>query len=428
MPRVGRPERPLHTTTGPLAELAGTLRRLRGSRTYRELAVVTGLSVATLRTAAAGEQLPTWKVTRVFTAACGGEELLARELWETACAAAGRPVPDDYLPGEPPVPGIGEAVNAAQLIEMMKQLRMWAGNPSLAELNRRSGGLRLPPSTVSDMLRIERLPRAALMLDFVRACGLDENQTTAWERALDELKAHELTAAQPFTARQLTELGRDLRASAEAPTETTPPRRALPADGQVCALLAVDIAGFTGPHRDDDIRLYLHEELYRVLHRAFDGSGIPWADCFYEDRGDGALIVVPPGVPAKGIIDPLPERLRGLIRRHNHVSRDVAHIQLRVAAHIGPIYHDGHGFFGTDINLLFRMLEARPLKVALAGSGAELALIVSEYVYHSLVCRYPSLVSPDAFRAVRFQVKYTRAHGWTYLPGPKLTTNGDDPL
>ena len=177
----------------------------------------------------------------------------------------------------------------------------------------------------------------------------------------------------------------------------------------MCALFAVDIAGFTGPHRDDDIRLYLHEELYQVLHKAFDGSGIPWADCFCEDRGDGALIVVPPVVPCKGLIDPLPERLRGLIRRHNHVSRDAAGIQLRAAAHIGPVEHDGHGFVGTDINLLFRMLDARPLKAALAGSGAELGLIVSDYVYRNLVCRYPSLVSPDAFRSARFQVKYTRA-------------------
>jgi hypothetical protein len=55
------------------------------------------------------------------------------------------------------------------------------------------------------------------------------------------------------------------------------------------------------------------------------------------------------------------------------------------------------------------MLEARPLKAALAGSGSELALIVSDYVYNNLVRRYPSLVSPDAFRPVKFQVKYTRA-------------------
>jgi len=185
----------------------------------------------------------------------------------------------------------------------------------------------------------------------------------------------------------------------------------------VCALFAVDIAGFTSPRRDDDIRLYLHEELYQVLHKAFDGSGIPWADCFCEDRGDGALIVVPPSIPSKGIIDPLPERLRGLIRRHNHVSRDAAGIQLRAAAHIGPVEHDGHGFVGTDINLLFRMLDARPLRAALDGSGAELGLIISDYVYRNVVCRYPSLVSPDAFRPARFQVKYTRARAWTYLPG-----------
>ena len=62
-------------------------------------------------------------------------------------------------------------------------------------------------------------------------------------------------------------------------------------------------------------------------------------------------------------------------------------------------------------------LEARPLKRALAGSGDELALIVSDEVYRSLVCRYPSLVSPHSFQRVRFQVKHTRAWAWTYLPG-----------
>jgi hypothetical protein len=189
-----------------------------------------------------------------------------------------------------------------------------------------------------------------------------------------------------------------------------------PADGQVCILLAVDIAGFTRPDRDHVIRRHLHEELYRMIPKALDGSGIPWADCFHEDRGDGVLIVVPPGFSCKGIIDPLPERLRRLIGDHNHVCRAAARIQLRVAAHIGPVDHDGYGFTGSDVDFLFRMLEARPLKRTLASSGSEVALIVSEYVHGNVVCRYPSLVSPDAFRPVRFQVKYTRAQAWIYLP------------
>jgi hypothetical protein len=194
----------------------------------------------------------------------------------------------------------------------------------------------------------------------------------------------------------------------------------LPTNGQMCAVFAVDIAGFTRPDRDDDIRRYLHEQLYEYLRIAFDSSGIPWQDCFSEDRGDGALIVVPPGNSFKGLIHPLPERLRGLIRRHNHVSRESASIQLRAAAHVGPVEYDGHGFVGTDVNFAFRMLEARPFKRMLAASGAELCLAISDFVYNNFVCRYPSLVHPDTFRNVRFQTKNTRGRAWAYLPGASV--------
>jgi hypothetical protein len=197
-----------------------------------------------------------------------------------------------------------------------------------------------------------------------------------------------------------------------------PASRALPhpSGGQICALFAVDIAGFTRPDRDDDIRMFMREELYRILERAFDGSGISWTACSREDRGDGVLVVVPPGIAADHIIDPLPERLGSLIRRHNHVSRDTAQMQLRAAAHLGPVNHDGHGFVGTDVDFLFRMLDARPLRSALASTGADIALIISDYVYDTIVSRHPSLVSPAAFHPIRFQVKHTRTAAWIYVP------------
>ena len=86
------------------------------------------------------------------------------------------------------------------------------------------------------------------------------------------------------------------------------------------------------------------------------------------------LIVVPPCITCTAIIDPLPERLRSLIRLHNHVCRLAARLQLRAAAHIGPVDHDRHGFIGSDINFLFRMLKARPLKRTLTSSNPELRL------------------------------------------------------
>jgi hypothetical protein len=44
-------------------------------------------------------------------------------------------------------------------------------------------------------------------------------------------------------------------------------------------LLVVDIAEFTRPDRDDDVRMFMREELCRILERAFDGSGMPWTAC-----------------------------------------------------------------------------------------------------------------------------------------------------
>lgn len=189
------------------------------------------------------------------------------------------------------------------------------------------------------------------------------------------------------------------------------------ADGGICAMFAVDIAGFTRPGRDDDIRRHVHEQLYEMQRKAFDGAGVPWARCWHEDRGDGTLVVLPPGLSGQGLVGSVPERLRGLVRRHNHVSCEAARIQLRTAAHVGLVEHDGHGFVGSDVNLLFRMLDSGALKRALAGSRADLALIVSDYVYGSLVRRHPSLVGPDAFEAVRCQVKKARFRAWTCLPG-----------
>jgi hypothetical protein len=192
---------------------------------------------------------------------------------------------------------------------------------------------------------------------------------------------------------------------------------ARPVSGQVCAMLAVRITEFTRPDRDDEIRLYLRKALYEYLEDAFYGSGLPWNQCHHEDRGDGVLIIVPPDIPAQGVVGPLPERLRQLIRRDNRMSIEAARIQLRAAAHIGPVHHDDHGFVGDDIDLLFRMLEARPLHQALKDSSAELALIISAYVYDKLVISHPSLVNPALFRPLNTRVKRTRVRGWIYVPG-----------
>jgi class 3 adenylate cyclase len=188
-------------------------------------------------------------------------------------------------------------------------------------------------------------------------------------------------------------------------------------DGQLCGLFAVDIAAFNAAERDDDIQMYVHSALYAMLATAFNRSGIPWSDCAYEDRGDGALVIVPPTLSAAALVDPIPERLRALVRRHNRVSAEAAQIQLRVAVHIGSVHHDGYGFVGHDVTLLCRLLDARPLKRMLATSGAEVAFITSKYLYDNVIRSRPSLVDPDVFQSMPVRVKETRTRAWAYALG-----------
>jgi class 3 adenylate cyclase len=188
-------------------------------------------------------------------------------------------------------------------------------------------------------------------------------------------------------------------------------------NGQFCGLFAADIAGFNGSRRDDDIQLYVHKSLYEMLEAAFERADVPWSGCAHEDRGDGVLVIIPPTIPVSGLVDPIPDRLRGLIRRHNRVSCDAARIQLRIATHIGPVHSDGHGFVGHDVNLLYRLLEARPLKRMLSESGAEVAFIASSYVYDNVIRRRPSLVDPALLQPLAVRVKETRTRAWAYVLG-----------
>jgi hypothetical protein len=189
------------------------------------------------------------------------------------------------------------------------------------------------------------------------------------------------------------------------------------ADEQICGMFVVDIAGFCGPERDDDVQAYVRKALYAILQASFDGADLPWRNCLHEDRGDGVLVVIPGAVGAGNVIDPLLERLRGMIRRHNRMSCFAARIQLRAAAHIGFVRHDGEGLVGDAVNHLFRLLDAPPLRQRLAASDAELAFIASDWVYESVVRRHPTLVDPGLFEPVRVRVKQTGARAWIYVPG-----------
>jgi class 3 adenylate cyclase len=186
---------------------------------------------------------------------------------------------------------------------------------------------------------------------------------------------------------------------------------------QHCVIFAVDVAGFTDVKRDDEVQLAVRTALYGLLIEAFDGAHLPWEECLHEDRGDGILVIIPAKMPSATVVDPLMERIRGGLRHHNRLASDAAAIRLRAAVHIGEVHSDAYGLAGSGVNHLFRLLDAPVLKKTLANAGADLALMVSDYFYDSVVKHGPGMIDPATFRPVDVEVKETKTRGWMHLPG-----------
>ena len=150
-------------------------------------------------------------------------------------------------------------------------------------------------------------------------------------------------------------------------------------------IVAVDVEGFGDKRRTNQNQLAVRHGLYRAMNEAFDEVDIPWANHYYEDRGDGMFILVSSEVPKSLLVESLPSALVRALRRHNSAHSDPEQIRLRMALHAGEVSHDEHGVAGASINLTFRLLESSPIKKALNRSTGLLAVITSSWFYDEVV-------------------------------------------
>jgi hypothetical protein len=226
---MARPEAPI-TGTGPVADLARALRRLRdqaGPPDYRALARKAGFSASTLADAAAGRACPSLDVARAFAGACGassGELAAVEVLWDTASKAhktararAARArrrtrevrgnadssprlsLREPRLPAGQPRPDPDGT--AAQFVAKLRMLRAWGGQKSYKGLQYETGLssheyiLRMPRSTFYDALSPNRttLPSLSVTELIVAGCGgpVDE-----WTLAWRTIKVREVSTGQ----------------------------------------------------------------------------------------------------------------------------------------------------------------------------------------------------------------------------------------
>jgi CRP-like cAMP-binding protein/tetratricopeptide (TPR) repeat protein len=185
-----------------------------------------------------------------------------------------------------------------------------------------------------------------------------------------------------------------------------------------CAIVFTDVAGFSSPLRNDSDRDVVRAALYETLRAAFEASAVPWAACYHEDRGDGAVIVVPPAVSTQRVVDPLAAELADRLRQYNRRASEVVRIQLRVALHIGPVGKDPEGLTGQAVITTARILDAPVIKTRMAAEQADLTFAVSDYVYEHVVRNCGGRVDPVLFERMECQVKESHVSAWVRLAGP----------
>jgi tetratricopeptide (TPR) repeat protein len=188
-------------------------------------------------------------------------------------------------------------------------------------------------------------------------------------------------------------------------------------------LVTVDVVGFSHRDRSESIQVLIRATLYGMLERAFQDCDIAWDGCYVEDRGDGAIIVVPAPVPLPALVHSVVENLRAELRRYNQVAADKAVIRLRVSVHLGEVGVDDHGLVGIAVIHVFRLLDAKIFKDMLARSGAELAVIVSERVHTDAISNGRHPIDPADYFRVVVQVKETVAPAWIRVPGLRPTAD-----
>jgi class 3 adenylate cyclase len=185
-------------------------------------------------------------------------------------------------------------------------------------------------------------------------------------------------------------------------------------------IVVVDVVGFGDQCRTNAHQVTVRDGMYQMMSEAFDRAGISWDDCDCEDRGDGVLVLVPAEVPKGLLVESLPFALMTALRGHNGAHLGPEQIRLRMALHAGEVRYDQHGVTGMAVNLAFRLLEAAPLKQALASSLGVLAVITSSWFYAEVARQTPVA---GEYHCVDVAVKETTTIAWICLPDRVLAAN-----
>ncbi len=190
--------------------------------------------------------------------------------------------------------------------------------------------------------------------------------------------------------------------------------------GENCTILLSDVVGFGAKSRTDEDRRIIREALFSITHMVLQDLPNAWS---WDDRGDGLLTVISPGVPTAKVVAHLHKELPAALEEHNRGYPESAKIQLRAAINVGPVISDRMGVSGEAIIHVARLVEASVFKDAMKDSGASLGIIASPFIYNSVIRHGPHL---EGYSKILVEVKEFRTAAWMKLFDRPLASGDGD--
>jgi CRP-like cAMP-binding protein len=178
-------------------------------------------------------------------------------------------------------------------------------------------------------------------------------------------------------------------------------------NGENFTVLLARVVGFDDPRRTDDDRNLIREALSSTIGAALQGI----SDVTKEDRDDGLLVVLPPTTSTAEVIDRLLRELPAALEWHNSKRPDSARFQLRIAVNIGPVLEGAMGVSGEAVIIAAQLSDTEHFMEAVADSGTSLGIIISPFVYETVV--RPS--SDPSYTPIPVEVRGSSTTAWMKL-------------
>ncbi|MEF9885956.1 hypothetical protein [Streptomyces sp. P9-A4] len=155
--------------------------------------------------------------------------------------------------------------------------------------------------------------------------------------------------------------------------------------------------------------------MYAAFDEAHGSVGVEPGTFHQEDRGDGILVALRPDVPPTLMVGRWIDTLYESLRAHNQGrSRP---LRLRIGMNAGLVVQDRHGLVGRAVDLAARLCDSPPAKrIMNEVPEVDLLVVVSDWLYVSVVAEGGRYVEPGHYRSARIRSKETDETAWFHAP------------